>query len=57
MEHLELLFAAKINVPKACEIVGATPCEESWETMKQEFAAWCKEQPLRHRFTDSKENL
>ena len=57
MEHFELLFAAKINVPKACVMVNMVPCEESWEDMKRQFSAWCKEQPIRYRFTDSEQSL
>lgn len=51
MKHFELLFAAKINIPQACEIVGMEQSESSWETMKKQFAAWCKEQPITYRFT------
>jgi hypothetical protein len=51
VKHFELLFVAKINIPQACELAGMKQCEESWKTMREQFAAWCKEQPITHRFT------
>lgn len=41
-----LLYHAKVNVPKACDLLGRTPSEESWEELKEEFHAWCIHQPL-----------
>jgi hypothetical protein len=41
-EHLELLYRARINIPKACEIAGMPACEKSWGEMKSQFREWLK---------------
>lgn len=45
MEHLDLLFRARINIPRACAMAGMAQCEESWEAMKIEFREWCQGVP------------
>ena len=45
MDHLTLLYHARINIPKACEIAGMVSCEESWEAMKVQFREWCEGVP------------
>lgn len=45
MEYLDLLYRARINIPKACAMAGMVPCEESWEAMKVEFREWCRGVP------------
>lgn len=44
-EVYHLLFRAKVNVPKACALLERPASEESWENMKEEFRAWCVDQP------------
>ena len=41
MDYLQLLYHAKINIPKACVLAGRASTEVEWERMKVEFREWC----------------
>jgi hypothetical protein len=41
-EVMEKLFSAKLNIPQASKLLGMETNSESWDSLKKEFANYCK---------------
>jgi hypothetical protein len=44
-EAMQKLFTAKWNIPQAVQYLNKKACFEEWESLKEEFRKYCRENP------------